>query len=314
MLLGKFAQVGQVFFCKWAGFGGQVAQKVDHMLGCLGHLGHDREFTKVVKAQQLCFFQAQGQHLTDDGRVVKLVHVHIGLVRGARHVGPVQFFAQGATFGKLHDGKVARHFEGELKTLFALGLGRFKCGLLHIGGYAVQFIGLCVIRKRIGGVQRVFAELLAQLGLALGNSGKALTGFALQLGTAQDKVAHGIFVGLALLGVERGHVNGFVFGIQPLVGTQSGEKFGDFGQRLVVGGAQLGRIGHAVEVAHGAPGAAEFFGGHIQHGGNIRPAGGEVSGRDRFKRSAGTGQQQVNSRCDVVGLDLVKKWQIVKGE
>ena len=34
-----------------AGFGGQVAQKVDHMLGRLGHFGYHREFAKTLETQ-----------------------------------------------------------------------------------------------------------------------------------------------------------------------------------------------------------------------------------------------------------------------
>ena len=54
----------------------------------------------------------------------------------------------------------------------------------------------------IGCIERVLAELLAQLGLALLNDGKAFLGDALQFGTTEHKVTHRILVRLALFGIQ----------------------------------------------------------------------------------------------------------------
>jgi hypothetical protein len=48
-----------------------------------------------------------------------------------------------------------------LWPVFALGLGGRAGGGLHVVGHAVQFVGAGEIREGIGGVQGVFAELLA---------------------------------------------------------------------------------------------------------------------------------------------------------
>ena len=102
-------------------------------------------------------------------------------------------------------------------------------------------------------------------------------------------------------------MDGLVLGVQALVGTQPGPELGDLGQAGVVGGAQLGRVGHGVEVADGTPGHAQFFGGHIQFGGNALPGGGKVRGRHGAQGAFGLQQQDVQRRLDVVGLDLVEQ-------
>ena len=87
----------------------------------------------------------------------------------------------------------------------------------HVSGYASQLLCSGVVAKCLGTVERVFAEFLADLGLTLLDGGKALFGCAYQISAAQFKSAHGVAVGLCLLGVQRGHVHGFVLGVQALV-------------------------------------------------------------------------------------------------
>ena len=119
----------------------------------------------------------------------------------------------------MHDRQVAGHFQGQFVTFFTVQHSRRTGRLRHIGRDARHLFGRCEVSVGVGGVECVFAELLAQLCAALLNLRKALTGSTLQLGTAKHEVAHGVGVGLALLGVEAGRVHGLVFGIQALVRT-----------------------------------------------------------------------------------------------
>ena len=314
MFGGKGAQVGQVLFGVRTGLVGQVAQEADHLLGRLGHLGHQRHVGKVPVAQQLCFFMAQGQQLAHDGGVVELFRIALGLFAGAGDVGLVELLAQRAAVRELHHRQVAGHLERELVTDLAIGLRRGGRGLLHVVGHAGQFGCVHIERKGVGGVQRVFAELLRQLGVAFLDGGKTLLGGALQLGAAQHKAAHGVLVGLRLLGRQLGRVHGLVLGVQAFVGAQAGPELGDLGQGLVVGGAQFGRVGHAVEVADCAPGTTQAFGGDVQHLGDARPVGREVGRGDPFQRGAGVGQQGVHGRHDLGRGDGVEQREVGGGE
>ena len=179
--------------------------------------------------------------------------------------------------------------------------------MAYIAGHTGHFLGSGEVEVGVGGVKRVFAELLAQFGHAFLNFGKARACLAGEFGAAEHKVAHRVFVGLALFGVQAGWVHGLVFGVQALVGAQTRPKFGDQGQGGVVGGAQLGAVGHAVEVADRAPGHAEFFVGSVQSGGHGGPLGGKFRCRHGFERCLGLGQQLLNGRGHVLGPDLVKQ-------
>ena len=61
---------------------------------------------------------------------------------------------------------------------------------------------------------------------------------------------------LPLLGIQGSWLNRLVLRIQALVSAQPGPKLGYFRQCFVVGGPQLRCVGHAVQVADGAPGTA----------------------------------------------------------
>ena len=119
-------------------------------------------------------------------------------------------------------------------------------------------------------------------------------------------------MGLLLLSVQCAHINGFVLGVQAFIGTQAGVKLCDDGQGGVVGGAQLRRVGHGVQVANSAPGAAQLFSRHIQHGGDAGPTRGEVAGCHFVQRGLGINHERVYSRADVFWLDAVKQWDVRK--
>jgi hypothetical protein len=112
-----------------------------------------------------------------------------------------------------------------------------------------------------------------------------------------------------LLRVELLHLDGLVLGVQPLVGAQPGPKVGHARQGGVVGRAQLGRVGHAVEMADRAPGPAQPLGGHIEHRRNGAPLRLEGRIADPLERGIGQREQLVDGRCHMVRRDLVKQRQ-----
>ena len=306
LLGGKLAQISHVFFCIGAGTPCQITQKVDDLLGRVGHLGHQRNLGKVSVAQQFGFFLAQGQHFLDDGRVVVLGQIAFGLIRCTGDVGVVHLFAQRRAVCKLHHRQVRRNFQGQLVAFLAIGLCSGLGGLLHVGRHAIQFFLSSVVGPAVGGVQRVFAEFLAQLGRAFLNFGKALAVCALQLRTRQHKAAQRIGMCLLLLGREGVHINGLVLGVQALIGTQIGPELCNGGQCFVVGRAQLGAVGHAGQVADRAPRGAQLFGSYVQHLGNGIPLSREVRCGDRLQCRLCAFNQSVDSRADICRRDAVK--------
>ncbi len=99
--------------------------------------------------------------------------------------------------------------------------------MLHIGRYAFQFLGSGVVGKGIRRIQGVFAELLAQLCLALLNLREALFGCAGQFSTAQHKIANGVVVSTLLLGVERGGAMALYLAYRRSSAAQARPKLGD---------------------------------------------------------------------------------------
>ena len=216
--------------------------------------------------------------------------------------------------GELHHRQVARHLERELEAFLAFGLGGGPRRLDHVGRYPVQFIRAGVVREGVGGVKRVLAEFLAQLRLPLLDRREALLGSAGELRAAQHEIADCVLVRLALLRRECGRIDRLVFREQAFVRTQPGPEVGDLGQHRVVGGAQLGRVGHAVEVADDAPGAAEPLGGGFQHLRDVVPAAGEVGGGHGGQRLVGLRQQLVDGRGHVLGPDFVEAGEVGESE
>jgi hypothetical protein len=117
-------------------------------------------------------------------------------------------------------------------------------------------------------------------------------------------------MGLALLGIERGRVDGLVLGEQAFVGSQAGPERGDAGHGLVVGGAQLGRIGHGVQVSDGAPGAPETLGGDVQHLRDGEPIRRELRCGHGLQRGFRFGEEGIDGGRDVLGPDPVEERQV----
>ena len=274
------AHLGHIFVGKRAGAGGQVAQKAGDFFARLRHLGGQRHGGEMRVAQQSGFFLTQGKDLLHQ-RAVVLRGVG-GLVRGAGDIGAVDLLAQRAALRKLHDRQVAGHLQAQLVALCAVSLGRSAGRIEHVLRNPGEFFRAHQKRPLVGGIQHVFAELLAQLGLALLDRGKAFFGCARQLRAGQHEVAQRQGTGALLLRTEAGRINGFVLGVEFFVCPKAGPKLGDAGQGRVVGGAQFGRVCHPVQVADRAPGAAQALSGHIQHPRNPGPVGGKAAGGDGF--------------------------------
>ena len=212
--------------------------------------------------------------------------------------------------GKLHHWQVAGHLQGQFIAFPAIGLGGCTGCLAHIIWQTVDFGERRKIGEGVSGIQRVLAELLAQGRLPLLDVSKALARRPLKFGAAEHKISNRIAMRLALLCIKAGRVDRFVLGIKALVGTQSGKKFGDPGQHFVVSGAQGWGIGHRIQVADRAPGAAQAFGGNIQNAGYRSPAGWKFWRGHGFQGAAGQAEQLVYGGSDMRGADLVKQWQL----
>jgi hypothetical protein len=148
---------------------------------------------------------------------------------------------------------------------------------------------------------------LRQLGRALLDLGEARLGSSVSSAPPSTK-PRSVGEGFALLGVQAGGVDGLVLGVQALVGAQPGEELGDARQRLVVGGAQLGRVHDGLQVRDGAPGAAQALGGHVQRAGE----GAQVARglHHAFECGFGLLQQLIDGGGDVFGADGVEARQV----
>ena len=202
MLSGKGAQVCYVLCGIGFGFGCQISQKLNHLFGRIGHFEHHRDLAEVGIPQQLRLFLAQSQDILNQGAVIKTGTSALRLVGGAGDVCGVQSAPQVAVFCKLHHRQVAGHFEGELVAVLAVCLGGgSSCGL-HILWHARQLFSLSKVGKSVGGIQRVFAELLLQLGLTFLYFSKTRFLGALQVCATQYKTAQRIAQRLLLFGVK----------------------------------------------------------------------------------------------------------------
>ena len=274
------AHFGEVALGIRAGAPREVAQETHHLLGRLRHLGHQRQGRVVRVAEQPGLLLTQREQFADDLGVVEASRIALGLVGRAGDVGAVQPLAHRAVARELHHRQVARRLEGELAALQPVGLRGVAGGAHHVVGHAVEFGLADHPGPGVGGVHRVLAELLAQRGHALLDLREALALSPLQLGAAEHEAAQRIAQRLLLRGVQARGVDGLVLGVEPLVGAQARPELGHRGQGGVVGRAQFGRVGHGVEVAHRAPGAAQALGGHVQRARHGRPVGRKIGRGD----------------------------------
>ena len=73
----KFTQVGQVFFGKWACFGGQIAQKTNDCIRRGRHFGDQGKCSKIGVAKQASLLAAKRQNIADALGVVKLLQCRV---------------------------------------------------------------------------------------------------------------------------------------------------------------------------------------------------------------------------------------------
>ena len=116
MLSGKVPHVLQIIFCKRPGPHGQISKKSDDLGRRVCHLGGDRNFSKVLIAQQCGFFPTKLQNFLNEFAIVQFGKLRISLIGCACDVGAVKLLTQIAANGKLHHWQVAGHFQGELVT------------------------------------------------------------------------------------------------------------------------------------------------------------------------------------------------------
>ena len=303
--LGEVAQLVQVALGVGAGAGGQVAQEGQHLGRRAGHLGHQRGLGEVREAQQPGLFLAQHQQFLHQRAVVPLRLV--AELAGPRHVGAVQTLAQRAVLGVLHhrhvDGEVQRQLVGVRVGVAVLLRGGARVGD-DVGGNALELGRRHDRRPAVGGVHHVLGEGLAEFGAALLDLGEARLGLALELGAGQDEVADRMLEQLGALGRQAGlRGDRLVLGVQRLVGAQGGVELGHRGQHRVVGLAQRWRVGHRVQVAHGAPGGAQALGSDVQGAGQELVVGRRAGRGDLVQRLLRLGEQFGDGRLDVRRLD-----------
>jgi hypothetical protein len=288
----------------------QVAQEAHHLGRRAGHLRHQRHFGGVGVAEQFGFFLAQLQQLAHQRAVVELGWPELA---GAGGVGGVDLLAQRAVLRVLHHRDEARHVQREFVAGLAGGLGGGACSLFHVVGQAGQFVFIGEAGVTVGRVQHVFGKFLAEFGLPVLQFGKAGLGRALQLGARELEVTHRVAHGLAARSAQAGRArvreHHLVLGEQRFVGADAGVEVDHLGHVLVVGRAQLGRVGHRAQVANGAPGTRQPLTGHVEHGRECVVVGRHGVAGGLGQRGVGLEQQGIDSRRDVLGPDLCKAWQ-----
>src|SRR5471032_3020170 len=314
--LGELAQLGQVLLGERTRALGQVFEEADDLLRVLRHLRHQRHFGEVFIAEQLGFLVAQFQQRDDVLRVVPLVALaeHLALLGRLGGVGAVDGLAQRAVVGELQDREIGREVQRELVALLAILFGGGARGLLDVVRQAGQ-LGLVGDQQLVvvGRVEHVFREARRDGRVFFLDVGVAFLLLGRQLGAAHAEVAHGVVDDALARRRQAGEagvgLDGLVFVEQRLVLRQRGPELGDLGLVIVVGGAQLGRVDHIVQMADDAPGAAQQLGRVLQRRDEVVPR--DLRHR-RFQRGddgAVLLQQRVDGGTDVVRRDGVEARQ-----
>ncbi|KAF1858236.1 hypothetical protein Lal_00014736 [Lupinus albus] len=281
---GERAQLGQVLLGIRTGAAREVFQELDHVFRRLGHLRFQRDVGKALEVQQFRLLVAQFQELGDVARVVPFLQfrehgAHLGRLGG---VGAVDLFAQLALVGELQDREVGREVQAELPARLAVPFRRGAGGRLDVVRQAGQ-VGLVRDEQLVvvGRVQHVFREARGQLRLLFLDLGEAFLLLFRQLGAAQAEVAQRVVDDALARRRERRETGAraqlLVFAEQGFVLAQLRPELGDLRLVLVVGGTQLGRVHHVVQVVDHAPGTAEAFRRFLERDDEVVPR--DVVGR-----------------------------------
>ncbi len=133
---GVSAQLGEVALGIGARAPRQVTQEAQHLLGAVGHLGHQRQVRVRAVAEQARLLGAQLEQLAHRRAVVER---GIAEIARARRVGTVQLLAQRAVVRVLHQRLVAGRAQRQLgSAVAAVGAGGGACGLADVRGHAGQ--------------------------------------------------------------------------------------------------------------------------------------------------------------------------------
>ena len=110
----------QIAFSIGLGAQREFIQKIDHLFRRFRHLGFERIFGVVVKAQQLRKFAAQLDDICDQRRVIELRFAEF---RCARRRGTVHPFAKRAIIGILHHRQIRGRVQCKFPSGFFVGFG-----------------------------------------------------------------------------------------------------------------------------------------------------------------------------------------------
>ncbi len=172
----------------------------------------------------------------------------------------------------------------------------------------------------VGRVEQVFRELGGELRQLFHDRLEARLLIFRQFGAAQAEIADFVIDDLLLLDGKRRVLGAvaqrLVFLEQLQVLAQFGVEARHLGQHLVVGLAPGRHVVDRMQVADDAPGAAEGFEADRQRPGKILPGGGRLVGGQALDQFASCGQQRLDGRFDMFGLDEIetrKVGEIEKG-
>ena len=237
----------------------EVAKEIRDFLRGRGHLDGQGGFRVVRKPEELGFFVAKREDFLHEGAVVPLTAVQF---RRAHAEGVVELLAKRAVLRKLHEGKVGGELQRHAPTLLTGRFGRGAVERLHVFGDAVEiFFAFDVEREGVRGVQKVFTELLREKRETFADflhAGALIVG---EIRTRQAEVTQVALENALTDGREFGKGVGRAKRLVALVETRiernAKEEFRDAREFAVVGVAKFGRVAHALQVSHHAPGARQ---------------------------------------------------------
>ena len=192
-------------------------------------------------------------------------------------MGPVELLAQIAAAAVFEEGHHPRHVQPKPPTLLAPIPGCLGQQLPQAGGQAVELLLLGEGEApAVGGIEHVVAEGGGQLGQSLAGGIEVVLFGPLQAHAAQAHVPQFGLQDAALAGIEAGRSS-----LQGFQGPVDGPRLAGPVAKLhhrpllpLVGGAQLGRVADAVEVADHPPAPAQPFAQLVERIHQLFPAQG----------------------------------------
>ena len=174
----------------------------------------------------------------------------------------IELFAKGAVLRKLHEGKVGGELQRHAPARLPGRFGRGAVKRLHVFGDALEILfAFDVEREGVRGVEEVFAELLREKRETLADFLHAGALFVGQIRARQTEIAQ-VALENALTNGRKlrktfGCAKRLVAFIETRVERNAKEQLRDAREFPVVGVAKFGRVAHALQMAHHAPGARQ---------------------------------------------------------